>query len=203
MATRAKYYRVKQEDNKEDKPDTDILMRFNPTYGTCPPTQAAMLPAHWPSFSARERILWLSRLLIALWRGLYGLQKLLKEGSKDYIKLLKSKKEKWWMFMSPEKKVWSEFKRRDILLLWRSLWQRHPLHNRKNLLAISNPKNSRMPSIWQRRNGRHKRLKGRKRREIGKPENRIVVIIEEMREEEEEDDKLVLYIGDWIKNECS
>ena len=46
MATRAKYYRVKQEDNKEDKPDTDILMRFNPTYGTCPPTQAAMLPAH-------------------------------------------------------------------------------------------------------------------------------------------------------------
>lgn len=34
MATRAKYTRVRQEDKKEDKPDTDILMRFSPTYGT-------------------------------------------------------------------------------------------------------------------------------------------------------------------------
>lgn len=43
MATRAKYNRVRQEDDKkEDKPDTDILMRFSPTYGTCPITQAAM-----------------------------------------------------------------------------------------------------------------------------------------------------------------
>lgn len=34
MATRAKYTRVRQEDKKEDKPDTDILMKFSPTYGT-------------------------------------------------------------------------------------------------------------------------------------------------------------------------
>lgn len=34
MATRSKYIRVKQEDKKEDKPDTDILMKFSPTYGT-------------------------------------------------------------------------------------------------------------------------------------------------------------------------
>jgi DNA-binding protein len=33
MATKAKYTRVKQEDKKEDKPDTDILMKFSPTYG--------------------------------------------------------------------------------------------------------------------------------------------------------------------------
>ena len=33
MATKAKYYRVKGEEKKEDKPDTDILMRFSPTYG--------------------------------------------------------------------------------------------------------------------------------------------------------------------------
>jgi DNA-binding protein len=33
MATRAKYTRVRQEDKKEDKPDTDIIMRFNPSYG--------------------------------------------------------------------------------------------------------------------------------------------------------------------------
>lgn len=33
MATKAKYTRVRAEENKEDKPDTDILMRFCPTYG--------------------------------------------------------------------------------------------------------------------------------------------------------------------------
>lgn len=36
MATKAKYTRVRQEDAKEDKPDTDILMKFSPTYGTYP-----------------------------------------------------------------------------------------------------------------------------------------------------------------------
>lgn len=34
MATRAKYTRVRKEEKKEDKPDTDILMKFSPTYGT-------------------------------------------------------------------------------------------------------------------------------------------------------------------------
>jgi len=34
MATRSKYTRVQQEEQKEDKPDTDILMRFCPTYGS-------------------------------------------------------------------------------------------------------------------------------------------------------------------------
>jgi hypothetical protein len=35
MATRAKYTRVRApEENKEEKPDTDILMRFSPRYGT-------------------------------------------------------------------------------------------------------------------------------------------------------------------------
>lgn len=42
MATRAKYNLVKQEEKKEDKPDTDILMRFCPTYGTYSLTQVAM-----------------------------------------------------------------------------------------------------------------------------------------------------------------
>jgi hypothetical protein len=36
MATKAKYTRVKQEDKKEDKPDTDILMKFSPSYGISP-----------------------------------------------------------------------------------------------------------------------------------------------------------------------
>lgn len=33
MATRSKYNRVRQEEKKEDKPDTDIIMKFSPTYG--------------------------------------------------------------------------------------------------------------------------------------------------------------------------
>ena len=34
MATRAKYTRVRApEEDKEEKPDTDIIMRFSPTYG--------------------------------------------------------------------------------------------------------------------------------------------------------------------------
>ena len=33
MATKAKYFRVKLEAEKEEKPETDILMRFNDSYG--------------------------------------------------------------------------------------------------------------------------------------------------------------------------
>lgn len=33
MATRAKYTRVRQADNKEEKPETDIIMKFRPKYG--------------------------------------------------------------------------------------------------------------------------------------------------------------------------
>lgn len=44
MATKAKYTRVRQEDKKEDKPDTDILMRFCPSYGYLFLTQVAMSP---------------------------------------------------------------------------------------------------------------------------------------------------------------
>lgn len=43
MATRAKYTRAKgNEENNETKLDTDILMRFSPTYGTLLFTQASM-----------------------------------------------------------------------------------------------------------------------------------------------------------------
>ena len=43
MATRAKYTRVRApEEDKEEKPDTDILMRFSPRYGTPPLIQASM-----------------------------------------------------------------------------------------------------------------------------------------------------------------
>ena len=43
MATRAKYTRVRApEDNKEEKLDTDILMRFSPRYGNPSTIQASM-----------------------------------------------------------------------------------------------------------------------------------------------------------------
>ena len=34
MATKQKYFRVRREEDKEDKPDTDIHMRFSDTYGS-------------------------------------------------------------------------------------------------------------------------------------------------------------------------
>lgn len=33
MATKAKYMRVRAEETREDKPDTEILMKFSPSYG--------------------------------------------------------------------------------------------------------------------------------------------------------------------------
>ena len=43
MATKAKYTRVRSDDKKEDeKPDTDIIMKFSPTYGNCDIIQDVM-----------------------------------------------------------------------------------------------------------------------------------------------------------------
>lgn len=55
MATRAKYVRVNTpEEKNEAKLDTDILMRFNETYGTLLTIQVATFPAPLLSSSARE-----------------------------------------------------------------------------------------------------------------------------------------------------
>lgn len=68
MATRAKYVRVNApEEKNETKLDTDILMRFNDTYGTSSSTQAATSPAPLPSSSARANLSSLSRLLRSSW----------------------------------------------------------------------------------------------------------------------------------------
>lgn len=73
MATRAKYTRAKANDEtSEPKLDTDILMRFSPTYGKFSLTQASMSHAHSLSFSQRPRPLSPSRLLKNLWIRLYG-----------------------------------------------------------------------------------------------------------------------------------
>lgn len=54
MATRAKYVRVNTPEDKNDtKLDTDILMRFNDTYGTHQNIQVATFPAHLLSSSVR------------------------------------------------------------------------------------------------------------------------------------------------------
>lgn len=83
MATRAKYTRAKNnEENNEVKLDTDILMRFSPTYGTPLLTQASMWHEHSLSSSESPRALSLSRLLRNLWTRLYGLLKLCAEKCK-------------------------------------------------------------------------------------------------------------------------
>jgi hypothetical protein len=61
MATRAKYTRVRQEDKKEDKPDTDILMRFCPSYGYLFLTQVAMSPELLLSSLVKIKVLSLSK----------------------------------------------------------------------------------------------------------------------------------------------
>ena len=53
MATRAKYTRVRQEAEKEEKPETDIIMKFSPTYGTCRVIQA--VTSAEPSLCSSER----------------------------------------------------------------------------------------------------------------------------------------------------
>lgn len=75
MATRAKYTRVRPEDKKEDKPDTDILMRFSPSYGTNAFIQVDMLAEVLHYSLGRENPLLLSRLLIGLWTEHFGLLK--------------------------------------------------------------------------------------------------------------------------------
>lgn len=58
MATRAKYTLVKgQPENNEDKPDTDILMRFSDRYGTIPLTQVGTSPVPLLSSSDKTRTL--------------------------------------------------------------------------------------------------------------------------------------------------
>ena len=85
MATRAKYNLVKQDEKKEDKPDTDILMRFCPTYGTSIPysgryvTRALSLffgeGKNFVTIKAAERLmdkaLWVAEVLRRKVQGLH------------------------------------------------------------------------------------------------------------------------------------
>jgi len=105
MATRAKYTRAKgNEENNETKLDTDILMRFSPTYGTLLFTQASMSLVLWLSSSENQRTLLQSKLLKNLWKKLYGLLKLSEENLKDSTWSSMFQKEKLLMYGNPEKK---------------------------------------------------------------------------------------------------
>ena len=73
MATRAKYTRVRAtEEDKEQKPDTDILMRFSPRYGTPSPIQESMSHALSLSSLVRTKSLSPLRLLNASWTKPFG-----------------------------------------------------------------------------------------------------------------------------------
>ena len=73
MATRAKYIRAKATDeNNEVKLDTDIIMRFSPSYGTVAFTQANMSDVRLLYFSGRPKDSLLSRLQRSLWTRLFG-----------------------------------------------------------------------------------------------------------------------------------
>ena len=63
MATRAKYELVRGGENNETKLDTDIIMRFSPTYGKHSLIKVVTSHAHLPSYSEKEKTSSESRLL--------------------------------------------------------------------------------------------------------------------------------------------
>lgn len=114
MATRAKYTRAKpNEENNEAKLDTDILMRFSPTYGKIWSSQASMCPEHSPSFSENRKASLLLKLLRSLWIKLFGLHKLSEEKLRDCTWLSTFLKEKLLIFGSLDKKVLSLLDKKD------------------------------------------------------------------------------------------
>jgi hypothetical protein len=76
MATRAKYTRVRQEEKKEEKPETDIIMKFSPTYGIFCLIKVVMLVEHLPYSLAKENHLLQLKQQTDLWIELSGLQRL-------------------------------------------------------------------------------------------------------------------------------
>lgn len=111
MATRAKYNLVRQEDKKEDKPDTDILMRFCPSYGTTPLTQVATSPGPSTSSLVKARLSSPSRLLTVSLTRPSGSPKSSSAEFKDSIRSLKSRNARLLMSTSPGKKASSESRR--------------------------------------------------------------------------------------------
>ncbi len=105
MATRAKYTRVRApEENKEEKLDTDILMRFSPRYGTSSLKQASMSPGLSLSSLVKARASSPSRPQSASWTKLSGLQRSFVGRSKVFIKSSTSQNAKLLMFGNPEKR---------------------------------------------------------------------------------------------------
>ena len=106
MATRAKYTRVRApEENKEEKPDTDILMRFSPKYGKSDTIQASMSPELSLYSLVKARISSPLRQPSASWIRLSGLLKSYATKSKAFIKSSVSTREKLLMSGSPVNKV--------------------------------------------------------------------------------------------------
>ena len=112
MATRAKYTRVRApEENKDDKLDTDILMKFSPRYGIQLSTQASMFPGLSLSSLVKARALSPSRLQSASWIKLYGSQKSFAGKSKAFTKSLISPNAKLLMSGNPVKKDSSQLEK--------------------------------------------------------------------------------------------
>lgn len=76
MATRAKYTRANvNEENHEAKLDTDILMRFSPSYGNVRFSQGSMFRGLSLSFSENQRASLPLKQLKNLWIRPYGLHR--------------------------------------------------------------------------------------------------------------------------------
>ena len=87
MATKVKYYRIKPaKDEKEEKLDTDILMRFSNTYGILIKTQASTSRVGSPFSLVKIKTLSPSRLPKSLWIVPFGCLKCCAARFKGYTR---------------------------------------------------------------------------------------------------------------------
>ena len=162
MATRAKYTRVRQESEKEDKPETDIIMKFSPTYGTCRVIQADMSAEPSLSSSGREKPSSPSRQPIDSWTEPFGS---LRSSREEFLVSTKSprwKRKRSPMCMNPERKDSLESSKRDSSPSSKSPWLKTQLRNRRRLPDIKLPLLVTPMIFWPRRSGNNRRLKERR-----------------------------------------
>lgn len=138
MATRAKYTRAKDNEvNNEPKLDTDILMKFSPSYGKLTLIQASIYHEPLLSFSANPRHSSPSKQLKKSWTRLFGLRRFWEEKSKCCTWPWMWPRRKLLMFGSLKKKGSLQLGNKDSWLFLRLLFPRQQLQKSRNTPAIT------------------------------------------------------------------
>ena len=174
MSTRSKYFRVKPEEEKnEDKADTDIIMRFSPTYGIHRLIQESISPGLSLSSSARTKSSWPSKPPKDLSTGHSGSLRSSEEKYLGFTKSSTSPRKRLLMSLNPNNKDSSESKRKGSLPSSKSPLPKSQLLIRKRLPAIKSLSRKVKESSLLRRSGKSEKrreLRGELKEETGLPE---------------------------------